>query len=122
GFVYIRNKNNFKALIVGGEQEKGLRAGTEAPHQVVGMAKAVELAYQDLDEHRKHISELKAYCKAQLSKHFPEIKYNGDDNTFYNVVNVSLPFSPEKAAILLFQLVIKGIAVSLGCDCNEESN
>lgn len=121
GFVYIRNKSNFKALIVGGEQEKGLRAGTEAPHQIVGMAKALELAYQDLDEHRRHISGLKDYCKAKLSEHFPKVRFNGGDNTFYNVVNVSLPLSPEKAAMLLFQLDIKGIAVSRGSACQSGS-
>lgn len=121
GFVYIRDKNNFKALIVGGEQEKGLRAGTEAPHQVVGMAKALELAYEDLDEHQAHISQLKDYCKNQLLKYFPEARFNGGENTFYNVVNVSLPLSPEKAAMLLFQLDIKGIAISRGSACQSGS-
>ncbi len=121
GFIYIRNKNNFRALIVGGEQEKGLRAGTEAPHQVVGMAKALELAYQDLDKDRKHISELKDYCKKQILNIFPEARFNGGDDTFYNVVNVSLPLSPQKAAMLLFQLDIKGIAVSRGSACQSGS-
>src|SRR5690554_6102215 len=55
GFVFIRKKNLLKPLIVGGEQEKGMRAGTEAPHQVVGMAKALELSYQHLNEDRKKI-------------------------------------------------------------------
>ena len=121
GFIYIRNKSNFRALIVGGEQEKGLRAGTEAPHQVVGMAKALELAYQDLDKDRKYISELKDYCKKQILNIFPEAKFNGGDDTFYNVVNASLPLSPQKAAMLLFQLDIKGIAVSRGSACQSGS-
>lgn len=50
GFVYIKKSNLLKPLIFGGQQEKGLRAGTEAPHQVVGMAKALEFSYENLDK------------------------------------------------------------------------
>lgn len=121
GFVFIRKKNNLKALIVGGEQEKGLRAGTEAPHQVVGMAKALELSYEHLDNDRKIITELRDYCKQQLLAHFPGIKFNGSENSFYNVLNILLPFSPEKAAMMLFHLDMKGIAVSRGSACQSGS-
>ena len=121
GFVFIRKKNALKPLIVGGEQEKGLRAGTEAPHQVVGMAKALELAYNDLEEDRKKITELRNYCKAKLEETFKEIAFNGSESCFYNVLNIRLPFSPEKAAMMLFQLDIKGIAVSRGSACQSGS-
>nr|WP_297309252.1 cysteine desulfurase family protein [uncultured Flavobacterium sp.] len=121
GFVYIRKKNVLKPLIVGGEQEKGLRAGTEAPHQVVGMAKALELSYERLDEERKIITELRDYCKTQLEENFPRIKINGNGSTFYNVLNILLPFSPEKAAMILFSLDMKGIAVSRGSACQSGS-
>lgn len=121
GFVYIRKKNVLKPLIVGGEQEKGLRAGTEAPHQVVGMAKALELSYERLDEERKFITELRDYCKTQLEENFPGIKINGNGSTFYNVLNILLPFSPEKAAMILFSLDMKGIAVSRGSACQSGS-
>ncbi len=121
GFVFIRKKNILKPLIVGGEQEKGMRAGTEAPHQVVGMAKALELSYQDLDKDRKTITELRDYCKAQLEKNFEGVQFNGEGDTFYNVLNIRLPFSPEKAAMMLFQLDMKGIAVSRGSACQSGS-
>ncbi|HLV51021.1 MAG TPA: cysteine desulfurase family protein [Flavobacterium sp.] len=121
GFVFIRKKNILKPLIVGGEQEKGLRAGTEAPHQVVGMAKALELSYQDLDKDRKKITELRNYCKTKLEETFEGIQFNGNGTTFYNVLNVRLPFSPEKAAMMLFQLDMKGIAVSRGSACQSGS-
>lgn len=121
GFVFIRKKNVLKPLIVGGEQEKGMRAGTEAPHQVVGMAKALELSYLDLDKDRTKITELRDYCKNQLQNTFPEIQFNGDGKSFYNVLNVRLPFSPEKAAMMLFQLDMKGIAVSRGSACQSGS-
>ena len=121
GFVFIRKKNGLKPLIVGGEQEKGLRAGTEAPHQVVGMAKALELSYEHLDKDRKKITGLRDYCKARLEETFEGIEFNGSDAGFYNVLNVRLPFSPEKAAMMLFQLDMKGIAVSRGSACQSGS-
>lgn len=121
GFVFIRKKNILKPLIVGGEQEKGLRAGTEAPHQVVGMAKALELSYEHLNDERKAITELRDYCKAKLEENFPGIKINGNGATFYNVLNILLPFSPEKAAMILFNLDMKGIAVSRGSACQSGS-
>lgn len=121
GFVFIRKKNVLKPLIVGGEQEKGLRAGTEAPHQVVGMAKALELSYLHLNEERQTITNLRDYCKSKLEDNFPGIKINGNGSTFYNVLNILLPFSPEKAAMILFNLDMKGIAVSRGSACQSGS-
>lgn len=121
GFVFIRKKNVLKPLIFGGEQEKGMRAGTEAPHQVVGMAKALELSYQNLQEDRQKITELRDYCKAQLIQNFPGVKFNGSENAFYNVLNILLPFSPEKTAMMLFHLDMKGIAVSRGSACQSGS-
>lgn len=121
GFVFIRKKNVLKPLIVGGEQEKGMRAGTEAPHQVVGMSKALELSYQDLNKDRKTITELRDYCKSKLEDIFEGVAFNGNGNTFYNVLNIRLPFSPEKAAMMLFQLDMKGIAVSRGSACQSGS-
>lgn len=121
GFVFIRKKNVLKPLIVGGEQEKGMRAGTEAPHQVVGMAKALELSYQNLDKDRTKITELRDYCKAKLQENFADVQFNGNGSTFYNVLNIRLPFSPEKAAMMLFQLDMKGIAVSRGSACQSGS-
>lgn len=121
GFVFIRKKNILKPLIVGGEQEKGMRAGTEAPHQVVGTAKALELAYQDLNKDREKITTLRNYCKSKLQEIFSGVQFNGTDDSFYNVLNIRLPFSPEKAAMMLFQLDMKGIAVSRGSACQSGS-
>src|SRR5690606_31283825 len=77
GYVDIRKKNILKPLSVGSEQEKGMRAGTEAPHQVVGMAKALELAYQDLNQDREKITTLRNYCKSKLQEIFSGVQFNG---------------------------------------------
>jgi cysteine desulfurase len=120
GFAYIKKNRLIQPMLFGGEQEKGLRAGTEAVHQVAGMAKALELAYEHLDEERNAIIALKDYCIVQLQAHFPEIKINGG-TTFYNILNVLLPFSEEKTAMILFNLDMKGIAVSRGSACQSGS-
>jgi cysteine desulfurase len=120
GFAYVKKGIALRPILFGGEQEKGLRAGTEAVHQVAGMAKALELGYQLLDEERAYIMDLKDYCEAQLKAHFPEIKVNGT-HTFYNILNVLLPFSEDKTAMILFNLDMKGIAVSRGSACQSGS-
>lgn len=120
GFAYVKKGIVLQPFLYGGEQEKGLRAGTEAVHQVAGMAKALELSYQHLAEERDYIIDLKAYCEVQLKDNFPEIKVNGS-TTFYNILNVLLPFSEEKTAMILFNLDMKGIAVSRGSACQSGS-
>ncbi len=120
GFVYIKKSILIDPLFYGGEQEKGLRASTEATHQIAGLAKALDLSYLNLDEERKYISELKTQCINLLKTIFPTVVINGE-NTFYNILNVSLPISEDKAAMLLFQLDIKGIAVSRGSACQSGS-
>jgi cysteine desulfurase len=120
GFAYIKKNSMLQPMIFGGEQEKGMRAGTEAVHQVVGMAKALELAYSNLEKDTHYITELKAYCFSELKKVFPEIKINGE-NTYYNLLNVQLPLSEEKSAMMLFTLDMKGIAVSRGSACQSGS-
>jgi cysteine desulfurase len=120
GFAYVKKGIALQPLLFGGEQEKGLRAGTEAVHQVAGMAKALELSYTNLESERNYIADLKKYCISQLETHFPEIKINGEA-TFYNILNILLPFSEEKTAMILFNLDMKGIAVSRGSACQSGS-
>ncbi|MBA4154679.1 cysteine desulfurase family protein [Flavobacterium sp.] len=121
GFAFIKKNTPITALLVGGEQEKGLRAGTEAIHQIAGIAKALELAYEKLGTERDSIFEIKKYAIEKLSAHFPTIKFNGGVETFYSILNVQLPLSAEKATMLLFELDMKGIAVSRGSACQSGS-
>lgn len=120
GFAFVRKNLVLQPLFFGGEQEKGWRAGTEAVHQIAGMAKALQLSYDHLNSERESIIELKNYCLAELKKAFPSVKQNGT-NTFYNILNVVLPFSPEKTVMILFNLDMKGIAVSRGSACQSGS-
>jgi cysteine desulfurase len=108
-------------MLFGGEQEKGWRAGTESVHQIAGMAKALELSLDNLEEERNYITELKDYCFQKLQASFSNTSINGS-STFYNILNVLLPFTPEKTAMILFSLDMKGIAVSRGSACQSGSS
>ena len=122
GFAFIRKGIVLQPLLLGGDQEKGLRAGTESVHNIVGMSKALELSYGNLKEEEKYISELKDYTISQLQLHFPEVKFNGKPTeTFYNILNVLLPFTEDKTSMILFHLDMKGIAVSRGSACQSGS-
>ena len=121
GFAFIRKNSGLQPLFFGGEQEKGLRAGTEALHQIAGMAKALELSYSNLETERTHIFELRNYLITQLELEFPAFEINGNVDGFYTVLNVLLPFSADKTAMILFHLDMKGIAVSRGSACQSGS-
>ena len=120
GFAYIKKGLAIQPMIYGGEQEKGLRAGTEAVHQVVGMAKALEISIDNLETNKKKIRDLQSYCLSGLLSVFPNLKVNGND-TLYNILNVMLPIEASKASMLLFALDMKGIAVSRGSACQSGS-
>jgi cysteine desulfurase len=117
----VRKNSGLQPLLFGGEQEKGLRAGTEAVHQIAGMAKALAISYENLDQERKYISDLKMYLINQLEIHFPDFRIVGSKEDFYNIINIILPFSSDKTAMLLFSLDMKGIAVSRGSACQSGS-
>lgn len=124
GFLYINGKNKIKPLIYGGAQERNMRGGTENVYGIVGLAKALELAYKNMDEHRTYIQGLKDYFKTQLIVHVPGVSFNGlsdPDNSLYTVLNVSLP-TYSASDMLLFQLDIKGISASGGSACSSGSD
>ena len=121
GFAFVRKNSGLQPLLFGGEQEKGLRAGTEAVHQIAGMAKALSVSYEKLEQERAYILDLKKYLIAQLEVHFPDFRINGKRDDFYNIINIILPFSSEKTSMLLFSLDMKGIAVSRGSACQSGS-
>jgi cysteine desulfurase len=121
GFAFIRKNPGINPMIFGGEQEKGLRAGTEGVHNIAGMAKALEISYVNLEAERRQIQDLKDYFVEKLQTNFPNFKINGNPEGFYNIINVLLPFSDEKTAMILFNLDMKGIAVSRGSACQSGS-
>ncbi len=123
GFIYIRGGVGIKPLIHGGAQERNMRGGTENIYGIVGLAKALEIAYRDLDAKEAHIRELKSYMAEQFKAHIPGVTFNGDYNgrSLYTVLNVSFPPN-DKGEMLLFNLDIAGICASGGSACSSGSN
>lgn len=121
GFLYVNKKTKAEALIHGGAQERGLRGGTENVHGVVGLAKAMDLAYDDVQGHQDYVQGLKSYMISELRDMFDDIEFHGDirpETSLYTVLNVCFP-KTDKAGMLLFTLDLKGIAVSGGSACSS---
>ena len=121
GFLYVNKNVKVEALIHGGAQERGFRGGTENVYGIVGLAKAMELAYEDVAAHQAHVQELKTYMIQQLKASFETISFHGEidpERSLYTVLNVCFP-KTDKAGMLLFTLDLKGVAVSGGSACTS---
>ena len=126
GFVYINKKLKLNPFVVGGNQERGMRAGTESVHNISGMELAFINSYTNIQENNNHISSLKSTFIEKIKKDIPEIKFNGscDDDSLssFSILNICLPIPKEKAVLLEFNLDMKGIACSRGSACQSGSN
>lgn len=123
GFLYVNHKVKINPMIYGGSQERNMRGGTENIYGIAGLAKALEMAYTDMDAHQAHIQGLKSYMIDQLSQ-IPGVHFNGEadaDKSLYTVLNVSFP-EMEMADMLLFSLDIAGISASGGSACSSGTN
>lgn len=124
GFIYINHNIKINPLIYGGAQERNMRGGTENVYGICGLAKALEIAYKDMDEHREYIQGLKSYMMEQLLENIPGVTFNGETDparSLYTVLNVSFPES-DMGDMLLFNLDIAGISSSGGSACSSGSN
>jgi cysteine desulfurase len=119
GFLFMKKDAKIKPLIHGGGQERNYRSGTENVSGIVGMAKALSIAYENLEIDKKHILEIKNYFIEKLQSNIKEIAFNGDViNGLYTVLNVSFP--PQfNSDMLLFSLDIAGVAASGGSACSS---
>lgn len=120
GFVYINGDNQIKPFIDGGAQERNMRAGTENLPGIIGMARALENSYANLEAWRSHIEGLRAYFVAQLKNRIPGIAFNGDldKDSLYTVLSISFPPNP-KNDMLVEMLDIAGISASGGSACSS---
>jgi cysteine desulfurase len=123
GFAYIKRGFGIQPLLHGGEQERGARAGTENVHSILGMEKAIEVAYSNLEFESKEIQGLKTYFIQELKNNFEGIAFNGysEDIKKSSYIILSVRF-PKEYAMLLFNLDLKGISASGGSACQSGSN
>lgn len=122
GFIYIKAGTKVPPLICGGSQERNMRGGTENVYGIIGLAKALELAYRDMDQDRAYIQGLKDRLIGRLQAQVPDLVFHGYSadaaKSLYTVLNVGLPPSPINE-MLLFKLDINKISVSGGSACTS---
>ena len=120
GALYVKKSVRFQKFVNGGHQEKNKRAGTENVPGIVGLGKAIEVAYSNLEEHNKKIKELRDYYVEEVKKRIPYIKINGDmENRLPGNSNISFRFIEGEG--LLLNLDLKGICASTGSACTSGS-
>ena len=120
GMLYINENVKIKPFVLGGSQERNMRAGTENLYGIVGFAKALELATAQQEEDTAYIATLKYYMHEQLKLHIPSVGFNGDalGNSLYTVLSTNFS-KTEKSEMLLFNLDINHICASGGSACTS---
>lgn len=120
GVLYIRRGLKITNLIHGGAQERGRRAGTENVPGIVGLAKAMELAYTDFEEKNARIKSLRDKLMNGILNTVPYCKLNGDPvNRLSNNVNIGFEFVEGESLLLLLDM--NGVAASSGSACTSGS-
>ncbi|AWU44714.1 cysteine desulfurase family protein [Blattabacterium punctulatus] len=124
GFIFIREKliKKIKSLITGGNQEYGIRSGTENVYGIIGLSEALHLSYCNFINHIEKIKNLKSYCISELKKIIPNIIFNGLSDSFDQSIPTILNFFyPKKDHLLYFHLDLMGIAISKGSSCSSRT-
>jgi cysteine desulfurase len=123
GILYINKDISVKPFIFGGGQELNMRAGTENLYGIIGFAKALELAMQNIERDSRLIQSFKNYMAGRLLETIPGVSFNGDfaGKSLYTVLSVNFPNS-DKTEMLLVDLDQQGICVSGGSACSSGKN
>jgi cysteine desulfurase len=120
GALYVRRGTRLHAQNIGGGQERGNRAGTEAVASIVAFGKACELARTRLDENAARMRELRDRFEDEVGEKISDLVFNGSrDRRLPNLSNIS--FGSVEGEALLISLDLQGIAVSTGSACSSGS-
>ncbi|MEI6835854.1 MAG: cysteine desulfurase family protein [Candidatus Falkowbacteria bacterium] len=120
GLAYLNYKIKVEPLIIGGEQENGFRAGTYNIAGIVGLASALELAYQERDKSVNQVRELRDYFWSRIKTEIPEVHLNGSLE-YRTPNNLNILFSRIEGEAILMDLSMKGICVSTGSACSAHN-
>lgn len=121
GFLWVKEKTKLKPLILGGGQQKGMRSGTENVPAIAGLGEAAEEIYENLDEKRAHLYELKQRFIDGIEK-LEGTHVNGKigEDSAPHIVSVS--FEGIRSEVLLHSLEDRGIYVSSGSACSSNNH
>ena len=118
GALYIKNGVSINPMIIGGSQEKNMRAGTENVSGIAGLGLAAEIASNFEKENFSHLLELENYFKELIIDKHNDITFNGfDNNKLPGLVNLTIPNIPSD--LLLINLDNDGISISNGSACSS---
>jgi cysteine desulfurase len=115
GALFVRSGVRLAPLAHGGEQERGLRPGTENVAAIVGLGAAAELAAREGEARRALWARLRAELLAGLHATIPEARVNSPEDGLRNTLSLSFPGLEGEA--LLMGLDLEGVAVSTGSAC-----
>lgn len=121
GALYIRDGVLFTKMQDGGHQERDKRAGTENTAGIVGLGKAIELSYKNLEAYNNKLLNLREYYISEIEKNIPDVKLNGH-RTKRLPGNANISFKEVNGGDMLLKLDAKGICVSTGSACNSKSS
>ena len=119
GVLYVRNRALLDSLFHGGDQEFGLRAGTEDIAQVVGFAKAFEIARATAETEKNRLERLRDNMITELEKNISGIIVNGS-YTERNANNVSITVPGISGERLVIELDAQGICAASKSACKED--
>ena len=117
GFLFVRKDRDLPSYIHGGSQENGKRAGTENVAGIVGMAKALEIAVEEMQVVRPRLVRLRNYFVERVLREIPQGRLNGHPHKRLPG-NVNFSFEGIDATSLLVLLEEDGICASAGSACN----
>ena len=118
GALYIKDGVSVNPMIIGGSQEKNMRAGTENVSGIAGLGLAAEIASNFEKENFSHLLELENYFKELIIDKHNDITFNGfDNNKLPGLVNLTIPNIPSD--LLLINLDNDGISISNGSACSS---
>ena len=120
GVLYVNDTVKIHPFLLGGGQERNMRAGTENIYGIVGFAKALEIAMAHQQKDSTYIQSLKTYMMQQLRDNIKCVSFNGDaeGESLYTVLSASFPRT-EKSEMILFNLDINHICASGGSACTS---
>lgn len=120
GILYINHRIKIHPYIQGGGQERNIRSGTENVYGIVGFAKALQIAVDNMQKDSTQIREVRDYMKQRLSAEMKDVCFNGDigGDNLYTVLSAGFPMN-DKTDMLLFNLDINGVCVSGGSACSS---
>lgn len=120
GALYVRKGVKLTSFIHGGAQERGRRASTENVPAIVGLATALELAVENMEQYNKKLVALRDRTIKEIEQKIPFVKLNGHrEKRLPGNVNFSFEFIEGES--LLLMLDMKGIAASSGSACTSGS-